>query len=129
MHIRSAALLLTLLGAGAAARAAAEPPKFRLADTASPVRYAIDLTVVPGESAFRGTADIEFTVTESTPVLWRSAAELTVQSATLRAGGETRAANVTPGGDSFVGFAFDPPLAPGPGTLHVAYAGRIQSSS
>src|SRR5271157_301897 len=129
MHIRSAALLLTLLGAGAAARAAAEPPKFRLADTASPVRYAVDLTVVPGESAFRGAADIEFRVTESTPVLWLSASELTIESATLRAGGETRAAGVTSGGAGFVGFAFDPPLAPGSGTLHVAYSGKIRSSS
>jgi alanyl aminopeptidase len=129
MHIRSAAVLLTLLGVGAAASAAAEPPKFRLGDTASPVRYAIDLTVVPGESAFRGAADIEFTVTESTPVLWLSASELTVESATLRAGGETRAATVTPGGASFVGFAFDPPLAPGSGTLHVAYSGKIQTTS
>jgi alanyl aminopeptidase len=124
MRLRSAAVLLTLLGV-----AAAEPPKFRLPDTASPVRYAVDLTVVPGESAFRGAADIEFTVTESTPVLWLSASELTVESATLRAGGATRTATVTPGGSNFVGFAFDPPLAPGAGTLHVAYSGKIQSSS
>jgi alanyl aminopeptidase len=127
MHIRSAAVLLTLLGVGAGA--AAEPPKFRLGDTARPLRYAIDLTVVPGESDFRGAADIEFAVTESTPVLWLSASDLTVKSATLRTGSETRAATVTPGGKNFVGFAFDPPLAPGSGTLHVSYSGRIQNSS
>jgi len=127
MHIRSTAVLFTLLGVGAGA--AAEPPKFRLADTAAPVRYAVDLTIVPGESAFRGAVDIEFTVTESTPVLWLNAADLTVASATLRTAGETRAAKVTPGGASFVGFAFDPPLAPGAGTLHVAYSGKIQNSS
>ncbi len=125
MNLRSAALLIALAGVSVAA----EPPKFRLPDTASPVRYAVDLTVVPGESAFHGTVNIEFTVSESTPVLWLSAAELTVESATLRAGGTTRAAAVTPGGESFVGFAFDPPLAPGAGTLHVAYSGKIQSAS
>ena len=125
MHSRTAALLMVLVSASVAA----EPPKFRLPDTASPVRYAVDLTVVPGESAFRGAVDIDFAVTESTPVLWLSAAELTVDSATLRTGGATRAAAVTPGGNSFVGFAFDPPLAPGAGTLHVAYSGKIQSTS
>jgi len=128
MHIRSAAVLLTVLGVGASA-AAAEAPAFRLPATASPVRYAIDLAVVPGESTFRGTADIEFTVTESTPVLWLSASDLTVESATLRAGGKTSPAKTMTGGASFVGFAFDPPLAPGAGSLHVAYSGRIQSSS
>ena len=129
MPLRSAAAALTLLVVGANASAAANPPQFRLPATASPVRYAVDLTIVPGESAFRGAADIEFTVTETTPVLWLSASDLTVESATLSAGGKTRAAQATPVGNSFVGFAFDPPLAPGAGTLHVAYSGKIQSSS
>ena len=127
MPIRSAAALFTLLAVGAGA--AADPPRFRLPATASPVRYTVDLTIVPGESAFRGSADIQFTVTESTAVLWLSASELTVESAALQAQGEARAARAIPGGDSFVGFAFDPPLAPGAGTLHVAYSGKIQSSS
>jgi cytosol alanyl aminopeptidase len=127
MYMRVCILSLTL---GVCAFAdTADPPKFRLPATAGPVRYAIDLTIVPGEQTFRGKADIELTVKESAAVLWLSASDLTVESASLKKGGTTLTAKVTPGGKDFIGFAFDPPLAPGAGTLHVEYSGKIQSSS
>ena len=45
--------------------ASPEPPAFRLPDTARPVRYAIDLTIVPGEGTFRGVADIDYLTSTS----------------------------------------------------------------
>ena len=119
-------LLATL---GAWGEGAGDPPKFRLPATAAPIRYAIDLTVIPGEQTFHGSADIELKTTASTSVLWLSATELKIDSATLRTGGASRTAKILPGGDSFVGFAFDQPIPPGTATLHVVYAGKIQSSS
>src|SRR5579883_1741916 len=108
---------------------ASDPPKFRLPATASPVRYAIDLTVIPGEQTFHGSADIEFKTTVPAGVLWLSATDLKIDAATLRTGGSARAVKVAPGGDSFAGFTFDPPMPAGSGTLHVVYSGKIQSSS
>jgi alanyl aminopeptidase len=106
-----------------------EPPKFRLPDTASPVRYGIDLTVIPGSSTFTGTAAIDLAVKQATSVLWLSASDLTIESASLRVANADRLAKVVPGGSNFAGLAFDPPLAPGNATLRIAYAGKIQRGS
>jgi alanyl aminopeptidase len=129
MRIGSTALLFVALGVRAFADNGAEPPKFRLPDTASPVRYTIDLTILPGEPTFHGAADIELTLQQTTPVLWLSGMGLSVESATLRIAGSSRTAKVLPGGENFVGFAFDPPAPPGAGTLHVVYSGKVQNSS
>ncbi len=129
MQTRLAASLLALLAFSAYADTGAEPPKFRLPDTARPVRYAIELTIVPGEDTFHGVADIELTVSHSTPVLWLSATDLRIEAASLRTSGAGRTARVVAGGSDFVGFAFDQPVPPGNGTLHVAYSGKIQRAS
>jgi hypothetical protein len=113
----------------ACAETAADPPKFRLPGSASPVHYSIELTILPGEETFRGVADIEFVVNQSTPVLWLSAKQLTVESATLHTGGVRRPVRTVAGGENFLGFASDQPLAPGDGKLRVAYSGKVQSSS
>lgn len=113
----------------ACAGTAADPPKFRLPGSASPVHYSIELTIMPGEETFRGVADIEFVVNQSTPVLWLSARQLTVESATLHTGGVRRPVRTVAGGENFLGFASDQPLGPGDGRLRVAYSGKVQSSS
>ena len=107
-----------------------EPPKFRLPDTASPIRYGIDLTVIPGSDTFSGTANIEVNLKQATPVLWLSASDLTITSAELRVRADVAMpAKVLAGGNNFAGFAFDAPLAPGNATLRIAYSGKIQRGS
>jgi len=105
------------------------PPKFRLPDTASPIRYGIDLTVIPGSDTFHGTANIELTVKQATSVLWLSASDLTIESASLRAGNADRPSKVLAGGSNFAGLAFEEPIVPGNATLRIAYAGKIQRGS
>src|SRR5580658_2235336 len=102
-----------------------QPPKFRLPENAAPIRYHIDLTVIPGSDTFRGTATIDVNVKQPTPVLWVSASDLTIESATF----EGRAAKVLDGGRNFAGFAFDQPIAAGQGALKIAYTGKIQKGS
>ena len=121
--------LVLLLSFGAWAGTAAEPPKFRVPDTASPVHYSVELTVRPGEDTFHGVADIDIAVSQTTPVLWLSARQLTVESAILHTGGVRRPTRTVPGGENFIGFAFDGPLAPGQATLHVAYSGKVHRDS
>jgi alanyl aminopeptidase len=122
------AILLVL--AAVAVAPAQTPPTFRLPDTATPVRYAIDITAVPGDQTFKGKATIDVTVSAATPVLWLSASDLTMSGATLKTGGAAaRTAKLVPGGKDFAGFALDQPLQPGPITLQIDYTGKIQNTS
>jgi aminopeptidase N len=102
-----------------------KPPELRLPQNARPVRYAVELTVVPTQDSFQGKIDIELEVAEATSLIWLNATELKVSSAQLSAGGSTRAARIVPGGTDFVGFAFDAPVAPGAARLSVTYSGVI----
>ena len=59
------------------------PPKFRLpAHEVWPVRYRVDLTVVPDQDAFVGAVEIELQFAKSTSVLWLNGERLTVKDAT-----------------------------------------------
>jgi alanyl aminopeptidase len=114
-------LAISLLGA-----AAPEPPTFRLPDTARPVRYAIDLTLVPGQDAFRGVADIDLYFDHASTMLWLNATDLNIEQASFTT--PNLKTQVIPGGENFVGFAFDQPLT-GKATLHVSYSGKISRST
>lgn len=101
------------------------PPPLRLPDTVRPVRYSAELTIVPGETSFRGSIDIELEVTKPTNIVWLNARYLAVERAQLESAGTRAEARVVPGGDNFVGFGFDSALAPGAARLHIEYTGEI----
>ncbi len=62
------------------------PPKLRLpADVVAPVRYRVELTVIPDQDTFSGTVEIDLRFAKSTPFLWLNAEKLTVKEATLKA--------------------------------------------
>ena len=118
--------LTPLLLARPQAQDANTPPAFRLpADVAAPVRYGVDLTVVPDQDAFTGAVDIKVRFSKSTPVLWLNAERLTFKDASLTVGGEKQSAKIITEPKDLVGFAFDHPVGPGEATLHVAYQGSI----
>ncbi len=102
------------------------PPKLRLpADVAGPVRYRIELTVIPAQDTFSGAIDIELRFAKATSVLWLNAEKLAIKDATLTVGSEKFAAKVITEPKDYVGFAFDHPVGPGAATLHVAYQGEV----
>ena len=102
------------------------PPKFRLpGDIVGPLRYAVDLTVVPDQDTFTGAVDIQLNFKQSTSVLWLNAEKLKVKEATLTAGGATVPLRIVPEDKDYVGFAFASPVGPGPAELHVSYQGAI----
>jgi alanyl aminopeptidase len=106
-----------------------DPPKLRLDGSAQPSSYALDLTIVPGRDTFRGIVDINLEVRTPARVIWLNAAGLQIQEATFRPeSGAALPAKPTPGGDQFLGFAFDRAIS-GRGTLHIAYQGKITRSS
>jgi alanyl aminopeptidase len=102
------------------------PPKFRLpAHEVGPVRYRLDLTVVPDQDTFIGAVEIDLHLAKSTSVLWLNGERLTVKGATLTVGHEKLAAKVISEPQDYVGFAFDHPVGPGEATLRVDYQGEI----
>ncbi|MGC9998407.1 MAG: M1 family metallopeptidase [Terriglobia bacterium] len=102
------------------------PPKFRLpAHEVGPVRYRVDLTVVPDQDTFIGAVEIDLQLAKSTSVLWLNGERLTVKDAILTVGHEKLAAKVISEPQDYVGFAFDHPVGPGAATLRVVYQGEI----
>ncbi len=126
MPVRAALLtvltfLTFLLSAQAAFAQESAPPALRLPDSVQPLRYAAELTILPAESSFRGTIDIDVEVLRATPVVWLNARFLSIESARIG----TNPAQIVPGGDEFAGLRADPPLAPGKTTLHLEYRGEL----
>ena len=94
---------------------AAEAPKLRLPDDIRPVKYAADLTLVPGDKTFTGAIDIDITLTKPTSLIWLNAVDLTIQQATIAA----QPATIEPGNSDFVGLRASSTLPPGPARLHI----------
>ena len=100
------------------------PPRFRLpADEVRPIRYRVDLTIIPDQDTFTGAIDIDLQFAKPASVLWLNAEKLEIKDATLTAGGEKFAAKIITKPNDYVGFAFNHPAGPGPATLHAAYQG------
>ena len=106
------------------------PPALRLSATAaSPVSYAVRLTIDPAQPTFRGAVDVEIRLGEKTTLLWMHGADLDAVTATAKVGGETVAVRPVPGKDEFLGFAFPRPVGPGAISLHVEYTGKLFENS
>ncbi len=121
--------LLYLAVAASVLAQAPAPPTLRLGDAVVPSRQSLDLTVVPAQDGFTGSTDIEIEIRQPAEVIWLNATELTVESATLRTAAGEMKARAIPGGDDFVGLAFDKPPAAGKGTLHLAFRGTLNTKS
>jgi len=110
---------------------AANPPvpQFLLPTAAQPVRYAIDLTIVPTSSTFRGAATIDLELKQSLSFLWLNGKELTVDSAVLRSGNSIFPARAVAAAGEFLGFALPQTLGPGPAQLEIRYRGALNEKS
>lgn len=97
----------------------------RLGNSAQPLRYAAELTIVPGHDTFSGTADIDLKVNEPVQTLWLNATQLNIQEATLDAAD----ARVVPGNASVAGFSVGRVIAAGEHHLRVRYEGKISRRS
>ena len=97
------------------------PPTFRLPGDVRPVRYRLELTIVPDQASSAGGIHIDATVVRPTRVVWLNARGLHINDATL-AGAPAR---IVPGGDDFIGLAADRELTPGPLAIDIHYAAPI----
>src|ERR1039458_9987515 len=105
--------------------AAAAPPKLRLGGDVRPVRYRLDLTVIPQQDTFTGKIEIDLEVSKPTDVVWLNARDLTIDTAQLTAGGRTLAVKVQTSGTEFAGFAIASAIPAGPAQLRIQYHGAF----
>jgi len=119
-------LALTVIWAFASVSSAQETTPFRLSgDVAVPVRYQVDLTVVPDQDTFTGTSDIVINFKKATPILWLNANRLQVKQASLSVGSRTVATRVVSLPKDYLRFEFNQLVGPGEAKLHVSYQGEI----
>jgi cytosol alanyl aminopeptidase len=118
-------ILLTSL----ACLAADAPPKLRLGDDIRPVKYAVDLTLVPGMTDYSGVIDIDVTLSKPASVIWLNALQIAITEARVTTGGKTQAATVEPGGEQFVGLRVPAAVPAGAARLHIQYKGKISDKS
>lgn len=103
-------------------------PTLRLPATVKPLRYDLDLTLVPSQDGFSGVIGADVRLAEATRVVWLNATDLTVQEAKITVGAqgaEEHAARVIPGGEDFLGLLLDAPVGPGPARITIAYRGLL----
>jgi alanyl aminopeptidase len=110
-----------------AASAADQPPLLRLSEVQSvtPSNYQVDLTLDPLKDDFSGTIVIQLEIAKATQTIWLNQEKIVVKEALLTAGGKTLKASVLPGGDDYLGFHFDAPIATGRATLKINYTGTV----
>jgi len=106
---------------------AAEAPKLRLGDEVRPVKYAADLTLVPGAAAFPGAIDIDVALAKPSSLIWLNALELTIEQATITARGRTQTATTEPGNNNVIGLRVATEIPAGPATIHIRYRGKISA--
>jgi alanyl aminopeptidase len=130
MSIPMSKTILVSLALAASCLAAKSPdaPSLRLPGTATPIRYAVNLTIVPDRDTFEGSVDIDVDIQQPENLLWLNATKLNIKEATLQAGGQSYRATVVPGGDNFAGLRFEKEVS-GSGTLHISYGGSISRNS
>src|SRR5271165_274823 len=126
VFIALASVSLAIPAVRAQTSEAPTPPKFRLpGDVVGPLRYAVDLTLIPDQDTFTGTVDIQLNFKKSASTLWLNAQAVKMNEATLTVGGAIVPLRVLPVDKDYVGFAFASPVGPGHAELHVSYQGEI----
>ena len=118
--------LLAVLPAWAAAGAA---PTLKLDDSVRPVRYAAELTLIPGEKSFRGSIDVDINLAQPASLIWLNGTQLSVEDAMLQEHGREHRATVEKGNADFFGLRFAEEVPAGAARLHLRYSGEISEKS
>src|SRR5690349_19856367 len=109
----------------AAAAVAKETPTLRLPDDVQPVRYDLQLNIMPAQDTFTGNIGIEVRVKKGTPVVWLNSAGLTIASAKV----DGKSAKVVTGDGEVIGIEKETPFAPGMSRIEIAYSGSFQKNN
>jgi cytosol alanyl aminopeptidase len=114
-------------GAAAPAGVPMRAPGLQLGDEVKPVRYALDLTLVPERDHFTGRVDIEVALAVETDAIVLHADGLTIESASVVVGGEEVAARPVLLPPDFVGLALARPVGAGTAHIRIGYRGKLDA--
>ena len=107
---------------------ASAQPRLRLSEVEdiAPTNYRADLTLDPDKDGFSGAIAIRLDIRKPAQTIWLNANKISVQEATVAAGGKTLQAKILPGGDDFLGFQFDSAIPAGSAELNIRYTGAVR---
>lgn len=114
---------------GTSAFAAGTPPTLRLGEVEDiqPTGYRVELTLDPAKDTYTGDVAIGIRINKPLDTIWLNQEKLQIRKAVLTSQGAALTPRVIPGGDNFVGFAFDHAIPAGDVTLEIQYAGEVFS--
>jgi aminopeptidase N/puromycin-sensitive aminopeptidase len=100
----------------------------RLPEVARPENYKLTFSPDLEKATFEGEETISIRVLKPTSEITLNAADIDFHEVTIASGGSTQKAKVTPEKDKeMVVLAVEKPLAPGAATIHITYAGILNS--
>src|SRR5207237_9155918 len=98
-------------------------PKLRLPDTVHPLKYSVDLKLVPGEDSFEGTIDIDLDVRQTAAMVWLHGNALRFRTVRIHTNGKDLAATAEGHENDLVGLRPESAIPPGKASLHISYTG------
>ena len=128
VRLQAHSLVLILVMACSVAAGETKAPDFRLPDTARPTRYQLDLTILPDQPTFQGTAIIGVDLKERTDTIWLNAKDLTVSAITVTSGGASAAARWRTT-DEMLAVLLAHPAGPGHVDVEIHYSGKLDEKS
>ncbi|MBZ4415069.1 M1 family metallopeptidase [Myxococcus sp. RHSTA-1-4] len=102
-----------------------QPPALRLPDTVRPVRYELDLKLLPAEPGFSGSVAIVVEVREPVHQVWLHGQDLEVTRARVETGSRTLEARAVTASEGRLGLLLPEPLAAGKARLHLDFTGHV----
>jgi alanyl aminopeptidase len=106
-----------------------QAPEFRLGDAATPLGYAVHLSIDPALTEFEGEIAIELRIDKPQAVLWLNGTDLAILSANIQMTDRNIELSVVPGGNDFIGFTASGGLPAGNAKLHIHYRGKLDPLS
>ncbi|MFY0562954.1 ERAP1-like C-terminal domain-containing protein [Archangium lansingense] len=101
-----------------------QPPQLRLPDSVRPVRYALDLTLLPAEPTYSGTVTVDLDVREPVRQVWLHAQDLQVTQARVLTNGRTLEAKTVTATEGRLGVLLPETLGTGQAQLLLSFTGR-----
>jgi alanyl aminopeptidase len=95
----------------------------RLPDQATPLRYSLELTLVPAATEFAGVIHIDLQIRTGTRLLWINGDGLAIEAASVVAEGVTYSAQARSEPRDFVGLTFEREIPAGPAMLTLRFKG------
>ena len=104
-------------------------PDFLLPDGVAPTKQAIELTIDPARSTFRGSARIAVDLQKSQSEIWLNGKDLILEQASIEFRGKTHKTRARSVAGEFIRLIPDRPVGPGPALLSIRYRAPLSDKS